>query len=202
MPIFVVGVGEERPQVKIEIADLRVPQQIQPDDSFPAVVELTGEGLPEKEVKAELELTYVRKAKGGKEEQLPILLQESIDAQARRHADPADRPSSLGKQGCCFSPAETPKFDKASPPRVEVEYQIDANALAAAAGVDLKTRSPASASGRSPRPLPDAELRFRARVPKDPQEIFGCQGACQRPGRHDRAEEAAAHPAVRQRRHA
>ena len=48
VPIFVVAIGEERPQVKIEIADLRVPQQIQPDDKFPAVVEVTGEGLPEK----------------------------------------------------------------------------------------------------------------------------------------------------------
>ena len=173
VPIFVVGVGEERPQVKIEIADLRVPQQIQPDDRFPAVVELTGEGLPEKEVKAELELTYVRKDKGGKEEQLPILLQESIDAKAG--AAPTEKKTvNLGKR-LLLQPAATPKFDKATPPRVEVEYQIDANALAAAAGVNLKTQYPGVRKWEIAETLPDAELRFRAVVPKDPQEIFAAK---------------------------
>ena len=173
VPIFVVGVGEERPQVKIEIADLRVPQQIQPDDRFPAVVEITGEGLPEKEVKAELELTYVRKGKGGKEEQLPILVQESIDE--KPGATPTQKQTvGLGKR-LLLRPTETPKFDKASPPRVEVEYQIDANALAAAAGVNLKEQFPGVRKWEIAETVPDAELRFRALVPKDPQEIFGAK---------------------------
>ena len=173
VPIFVVGVGEERPQVKIDIADLRVPQQIQPDDHFPAVIEITGEGLPEKEVKAELEVTYVRKGKGGKEELLPILLQESIDEK------PGDKPTqkqttSLG-QRVILRPPETPKFDKASPPRVEVEFQIDAQALAAAQGVNLKEQFPGVRKWEIAETVPDAELRFRARVPKDPLEIFGAK---------------------------
>ena len=200
VPIFVVGIGEERPQVKIEIADLRVPQQIQPDDRFPAVVEITGEGLPEKEVKAELELTYVRKDKGGKEEQLADPVAGVHRREARRQRRRRSRPSAWARR-LLLHPAETPKFDKASPPRVEVEFQIDANALAAAAGVNLKEQFPGVRKWEIAETVPDAELRFRARVPKDPQEIFGAKEHRQRSGRHDRAEEAAAHPAVRQRRH-
>jgi hypothetical protein len=170
VPIFVVGIGEERPQVKIEIADLRMPQQIQPDDKFPAVVEITGEGLPEKDVNAVLELTYSRKGKDAKEEELPIVLMESIDA--KPGATPTQpKTVNLGKK-IVLHPTETPKFDRGSPPRVEVSYQIDALALAAAAGVDLKA-FPGVRKWEIAPTLPDAELRFRARVPKDSQEIFG-----------------------------
>src|SRR5579859_6629069 len=34
IPIFVVAVGEERPQVKIDIVDMRLPEQVQPEDKF------------------------------------------------------------------------------------------------------------------------------------------------------------------------
>ncbi len=170
VPIFVIGIGEERPQVKIEIADLRVPQQIQPDDKFPAVVEITGQGLPDKDINPALEVTYTRKGKEGKEEELPIVLMESVDAK------PSDKPAqpqsvSLGKK-LLIRPTEQAKFDKGAPPRVEVSYQIDALALAAAAGVDLKA-FPNVRKWEIAQTLPDAELRFRAGVPKDSQEVFG-----------------------------
>src|SRR5262249_3047831 len=41
IPIFVVAVGDDRPQVKIEVVDLRLPQQVQPEDKFRGVVEVT-----------------------------------------------------------------------------------------------------------------------------------------------------------------
>jgi hypothetical protein len=174
IPIFMVGVGEERPKVKIEIADLRVPQQVQPDDKFPAMAELTGEGLPDKPVDVELEVTYVKKGRDGKEELLPIGLIESVEL---KPGDKAPAPGqlqtvSLGSK-IVLHPAEPPRFDKGSPPRVEVPFQIDAATLAAAAGVDLKA-PPLNAVKKWEivETVPDAELRFRVRTPRDPQEIF------------------------------
>ncbi len=101
-------------------------------------------------------MTYVRKGKGGKEEQLPILLQESIDE--KPGATPTQKQTvNLGKK-VVLLPAETPKFDKASPPRVEVEFPIDANALASAAGVDLKTQFPGVRKWEIAETVADAEL--------------------------------------------
>src|SRR5262249_50580564 len=50
IPIFVVAVGEDRPKIRIEITDLRVPEQARPDDHFRISVEINGEGLADKEV--------------------------------------------------------------------------------------------------------------------------------------------------------
>jgi hypothetical protein len=56
IPIFVVAVGEDRPKVKIEITDLRVPEQARPDDHFHVSVEINGEGLADKEVPVALDV--------------------------------------------------------------------------------------------------------------------------------------------------
>ena len=74
IPIFVVGVGQERPQIKIDIVDLRVPEQVQPEDKFRAVAELQGEGLPEKPVKVFLDITNTMKDKNGKDVDLDLTL--------------------------------------------------------------------------------------------------------------------------------
>ena len=91
IPIFVVSVGEDRPKVKIDIVDLRLPPQIQPEDRFRTVVELTGEGLAGQKLNVTLEITHVRaykvktKDKAGKvveeekEEPLAIELIEKED---------------------------------------------------------------------------------------------------------------------------
>ncbi len=45
IPLFVVAVGNDRQQVNIDIADLRVPPQIRPEDRFRSVVVVTGSGM-------------------------------------------------------------------------------------------------------------------------------------------------------------
>ena len=79
IPIFVVGVGQERPQVKIDVVDLRVPEQVQPEDKFRAVVELQGEGLPDKPVKVFLDITHTIKDKNGKDVDLDLTLTEQVN---------------------------------------------------------------------------------------------------------------------------
>ena len=91
IPIFVVAVGEDRQKVQIDIVDLRIPPQIQPEDKFRTVAEITGEGLAGQKLDVTLEITHVRtfkdktKDKAGKttevekEESLPIELIEKED---------------------------------------------------------------------------------------------------------------------------
>ncbi len=86
IPVFVVGVGEDRQRVRIAITELRLPLNIQPDDKFRAVADITGEGLAGQKLDVTLEITHVRttrakvKGKDGKlvdedkEELLPIEL--------------------------------------------------------------------------------------------------------------------------------
>lgn len=45
IPIFVVKLGENRPKIDIEIADVRVPELARPDDTFPVSVEVRVKGL-------------------------------------------------------------------------------------------------------------------------------------------------------------
>src|SRR5207237_1133013 len=47
IPLFVVAVGEERPQVKVRIEGVRLPRQVQPEDKFRAVAEAAGVKLTE-----------------------------------------------------------------------------------------------------------------------------------------------------------
>ncbi len=55
VPIFVVAVGEDRPRVQLEIADLRLPKQVRPEDEYQAIVELNGSGLAGEEKDVYLE---------------------------------------------------------------------------------------------------------------------------------------------------
>jgi hypothetical protein len=56
VPIFVIAVGDDRPRVKLDIADLRLPKQVRPEDEFKAVVDVTGEGLSGQEVEVLLDV--------------------------------------------------------------------------------------------------------------------------------------------------
>jgi hypothetical protein len=167
IPIFVVGVGEERPQVRLDIADIRVPDQVQPEDHFRAVVEVTGEGLPEQKIDLELELEHVRKGTDGKEQKLDIGLAEAGD---RDNPGKKGAVISLGKK-LLLKPAGEVKLDAASPPRVTVEFPIDAKALAAAAGKDL-TAPEYSGKKWELDETKEGELRFTARVPRNKFEVF------------------------------
>jgi hypothetical protein len=176
IPLFVVGVGEDRIKVKLEVVDLRIPPQVQPEDKFRCVAEITGEGLAGEKVPAALEITHVkvvkvkRKDKAGKtveeekEEALPIVLVERDNPDSPRPVQ--DRAKvSLGMK--LTLPAPSPVvLDKANTPRAEVEWQLDAAALAAAAKVELdKTKKWEIGQTGD-----DSELKYVVRVPGHPRE--------------------------------
>ena len=66
------------------------------------------------------------------------------------------------------------RFDKASPPRVEVQFQVDAKALADAAEPPVKLDQ-AVRKWEIVETVPDAELRFKAVVPRNPKEVFAAK---------------------------
>ena len=160
IPIFVVAVGEDRPKVKTEIVDLRVPGRVQPDDRFRVAVEVVGEGLAEKEFQAFLDITNVRKNQSGKEELLDVAIEEAGTKGSKDKLR-----INLGNKITLVAPVAT--YDKGNPPRAEVEFQVDAQALAKAAGreADLTGKKWVLAE------TPDSEIRFVARVPRDKSEI-------------------------------
>lgn len=160
IPIFVVAVGEDRPKVKTEIVDLRVPGRVQPDDRFRVAVEVVGEGLAEKEFQAFLDITNVRKNQSGKEELLDVAIEEAGSKGSKDKLR-----INLGNKITLVAPVGT--YDKGNPPRAEVEFQVDAQALAKAAGreADLTGKKWVLAE------TPDSEIRFVARVPRDKSEI-------------------------------
>ncbi|MEY4790238.1 MAG: hypothetical protein RLZ61_2456, partial [Planctomycetota bacterium] len=160
IPIFVVAVGEDRPKVKTEIVDLRVPGRVQPDDRFRVAVEVVGEGLAEKEFQAFLDITNVRKNQSGKEELLDVAIEEAGSKGSKDKLR-----INLGNKITLVAPVAT--YDKGNPPRAEVEFQVDAQALAKAAGreADLTGKKWVLAE------TPDSEIRFVARVPRDKSEI-------------------------------
>jgi hypothetical protein len=65
VPVFVVAVGEDRPQVRIEITDLRVPEQARPDDKFKVIAEVNGEGLADQDCDIKLDVFRPNKEKAG-----------------------------------------------------------------------------------------------------------------------------------------
>ena len=160
IPIFVVAVGEDRPKVKTEIVDLRVPGRVQPDDRFRVAVEVVGEGLAEKEFQAFLDVTNVRKNQSGKEELLDVAIEEAGSKGSKDKLR-----INLGNKITLVAPVAT--YDKGNPPRAEVEFQVDAQTLAKAAGreADLAGKKWVLAE------TPDSEIRFVARVPRDKSEI-------------------------------
>ena len=188
VPLFVVGVGEDRLKVKQEVADLRVPPLIQPEDKFRVVTQLTGQGLTGQPVDVSLEIVHVRtykakvKGKDGKvvevekEEILPIELIEREDPMAPKSARAKEtlgtkltiKPFTLadGK----MVPAQA-AYDKSPTPTAEVEWQLDAAAFAAAAGKTLD----AAKKWEIGETKDDSDLRFVVRVPVDKRERLGAK---------------------------
>jgi hypothetical protein len=56
IPIFVVALGEDRPKVRLDISDLRLPKQARPEDEYRAEVIVTGEGMAGESVDVILEV--------------------------------------------------------------------------------------------------------------------------------------------------
>ena len=173
IPIFVVGVGVDRPQVRIDFSDVRAPRTMRPEDSIRVPVELIGEGLADQPVEVVLEVTRVKTNRDGKEELRDIQL---VEAEGKGGKSKDAMPLSLGNK-LVLQPVSPVKFDRSLPPRATAEFQIDAVSLAKAAGVDLgsdanKGKKWEIAETKSEGDKEGEELRFVARVPKDKLEIF------------------------------
>jgi hypothetical protein len=167
IPIFVVAVGDERPQVRLEVNDLRVPDVVPPDEKFRAVAEVTAEGLvPDRDkVDVELEMSHVRKDQKGKEEPLDVSIIGTDPAGKRLRLVLAQ------KKPLVLKPAAPPVL-KGNPPRATVEFPLDAASLAAAVGVDLAAGEHAARKWEIAESAKDGEYRFVARVPRDKRESF------------------------------
>jgi hypothetical protein len=161
VPIFVVAIGSDRPKVKLDIVDVRIPEQVQPEDKFRGVVEVTGEGLPEEEITVRLHLTYVKKGKAGKDEPLDI---ELIEAEDKTSPDKERATVSLGKEVVLKA---TKKLDRGTPPRMEVEFPLDAYSLAKELGKELDPRKKWELKETK-----EGEIKVQARVDKRKEEVF------------------------------
>lgn len=173
IPIFVVGVGVDRPQVRIDFSDIRAPRNMRPEDSFRLQVDVIGEGLADQEANIDLEVTRVKRNKDGKEELREIKL---VETDGKGGKVKADMPLTLGTK-LILKPVSPVKFDRSLPPRAVAEFQIDAASLARAAGIDLnadanrgKKWEIAETSGDGDKE--GEEFQFVARVPRDKLEIY------------------------------
>jgi len=133
IPIFVIGIGEDREKVKIEITDQRAPQVIQPEDRFRVATEVVGEGLANQKLDLTLEVTHVRtyktkvKNKEGKmveeerEELLPI---EIIERENPDNPKATRTRVTLtgGEKKIILKPAADAVLDKSTPPRLETDW--------------------------------------------------------------------------------
>jgi hypothetical protein len=182
IPIFVVGVGEDRQKVKIEIVDVRAPGQIQPEDKYRVKAAVTGEGLPGEKVDVTLEIAHVKLVKTKvkskddkgkevvneveKEEELPI---ELIEAENPDNPKSVREKIRLGTK-LVLRPATEVNFDKGVPPRVEIEWQIDATALAAAAKIDLTEEKYKGRKWEIGETTDDSDFRHVVKIPVDKRE--------------------------------
>jgi len=183
IPIFVVGLGEDRDKVKIEITDQRVPQVIQPEDRFRVATEVIGEGLGGQKLDLTLEITHVRtyrtktKDKSGKiieedkEELLPI---EIIERKNPENPKATRAKIDLGTK-LVLKPTNDLILDKSNPPRAETDWQLDPAALAAAATIDLSKGEYGIKKWELGETKEDSEWRFVAKVPVDKREGLGAQ---------------------------
>src|SRR5262249_26157625 len=98
VPVIVIGVGDYKQPANIRIDDLQIPEIVRPDDRFPIIVTVIGQGLEGEELPVVLEAQRVKDAQGQ-----PI----------------ADEP-------VIKLPARTGKFQGAGDhPRDQIEYEID-----------------------------------------------------------------------------
>src|SRR5262249_9793348 len=124
-----------------------------------ASVDVTGEGLTDKEVKVFLDVSrYNRKA--GKEEGDIVLVETKGDG------EPSGAEVNLGPK-VTLEPEGPSKFRPGNPPLAQAEFQIDAATLARAAGKTVPDNIKLEFKDD-----PERELRFRARVARDPREDF------------------------------
>jgi hypothetical protein len=141
IPIIIIGVGSNRPQARVEIVDIRLPKQIQPDDNFRIVTEVKGDGHGGDEIVGlTLEMTKLEIVKdptrdADVEKPIEIAL---VEQRAPKKANVDVKPETdttepllvvpLGKK-LLLQPFLPPSFDTSPRPRASVEYPVDATNL-------------------------------------------------------------------------
>ena len=155
IPIFAVKVGEDRPKIEIEIADLRVPEQARPDDTFPVTVDIRAKGLRAETTSVFLDIykpNNDEKGEGQLKEKLKTLEaqvkfseREPLQAEAKFEIDPAEF-GELSEGGPAAAPSDPAK---PAPPDVKLP-----------------------ASDKKQMLLRRGPWQFVARVPRDQREIF------------------------------
>jgi hypothetical protein len=188
VPIFVVAVGVDRPQVRYDFVDLRAPKVIRPEDQFRVTVDVNGEGLPDEPVPILLEVTRPKKAKDGKDitvkdqktgQDVPVLTEINL---VETEGKPGEKKSGnrivipLGKTILVPLPEEV-HFDKSTPPTATIDFSIDPLVLAKAAGKDLNSPELRGKKWELEESRPAgsgdiAELRFVAVIPKHKLEVY------------------------------
>jgi hypothetical protein len=181
VPIFVVGIGDVRPRVRIDVKSLQLPPDLQPDDRFQAEIQVEGEGLPGQPVTVELEVTHVRIAPGKDDEQLDIQLMEDLAPEKPKEGEqpkpkegeqPKPREAALLSLGKSIKFQAKANFDtKKTPPTATISIPLEAAEFAKAAGVNLDEGENAKKKWVLA-PTPDGYLRFRVSVPRAALEVW------------------------------
>jgi hypothetical protein len=169
-PLFTVAVGEDRPRVRIKIADIRLPAHARPEDRFPVIMLIEGEGLAGQEFGVTLHVTRVLRSGDGKEQVVPIELIET-----KANDEPTGKVLTLPKEGVDLKPGKAPRFSADAVPYAAVPFLLDAATLPRVAGLKLPAEGTKlqlredfldKANGK------ESELRIVARVPRAKGEVF------------------------------
>ncbi len=159
VPIFAVKVGEDRPKIEIEIADVTVPPSARPDDHFPVSVKLRARGLDAQEWPVTL---YVYAPNPADKDKPNVTLDPRTltkenayrKLEAKVNFQPQGDSGHLGGEATFeISPAELGEAPEAAPSKPGEK--------AGASNQDLRAKL-----------LREGKWYFVARVPKHPHEIF------------------------------
>jgi hypothetical protein len=148
IPIFAVRVGEDRPKIELEIADLRVPEQARPDDTFPVTVEVRAKGLRSEDVPVYLDVYRPQANDKGDGQTTEIL--KTLETRVKL----SEREPIQGEAKFVIDPAE---FGE-PPGQGEGAAKLNEKALSPTDKKQLLLRR--------------GQWQFVARVPKDNREIF------------------------------
>ncbi len=194
VPVFFVGVGADRPTVRIDITNVRLPRTVRPDDAFKGVVEVVGIGLPDKEQNVFVDVSHVRitrkkvevevEVDGMKRKEVREKIEEEVLPLALIERDEKKAEKDLVKilltpenGGKITLPVMKGKFDKSPIPKFDAEFAINPQVLADAAGIKLDDAKylgkkwELQATETDPAGLRYSEIRFTARTPKHDDEM-------------------------------
>jgi uncharacterized membrane protein len=154
IPVFVVAVGEDRPPIRIDIADVRSPDTARPDDPFKISVSAQGVGLANEDVTIFLDMF-----KPGDDKKPFQTVSKTVKFKPgqppRAEEEFEITPEAYGEDATEQAPA---KPDKPAKPEDKKP--------------DDKKPEEKPASGKTVKELPEGTWKFVARIPRNNQEPF------------------------------